>query len=267
MQAGYRQVTVAQLLSHTSGMPYAPSKEESHERFRDLSEAMKNRYQYVKNAVADKPQAKPGEKHIYSGGQVIVAHHAERLTKKPVEELYEEYVYRKLEWLGRDHVNVTSALDRVDGPWPHALEGDKVVARAPLGEYGKSRLPVGGVCCNMIDLGKVAAGHLRGAQGKDGLLKAETYKKLHADQPGWGTMSWFPSGVDWAKGPCFWHNGATGDWFCLVHILPDENYATCVATNYGGKGCDQACQTAHLELVKRIPRLKDKLPSTRGPRR
>jgi len=265
MQPDYRKVTVAQLLSHTSGMPYQPGKDESHERFKDLKDAVKNRYEYVKNALADRPVATPGTKCVYGGGQIIAAHYAEQLTKKPVEELYEEYVYKRLGWSGADHVNVTSGPDKLDGAWPHILREGKVVAAEPLGEHGKSRLPVGGVCRSMIDLGRLAADHLTVARGRDGLvLKAETYRKLHELRPpGESTMSWGRSGVDWAKGPCLWHSGATGDWFCLVHILPDEDFATCVATNYGGASCDQACQAAHLELVKRVPRLKQRLATER----
>jgi hypothetical protein len=49
----------------------------------------------------------------------------------------------------------------------------------------------------------------------------------------------------------------------MTHILPEENYAICVATNYGGKDCDQACQAAHMELVKRVHRVKEKLAAPR----
>jgi CubicO group peptidase (beta-lactamase class C family) len=267
MQADYRKATVAQLLAHTSGLPYQPSKDESHERFKDLNDAMKNRYEYVKNALADKPLSKPGTKVNYSGGAVIVAHYAERLTKKPVEELFEEHVYKPLGWAGADHLNITSGLDKVDGPWPHALKDGKLAPQPPLGEHGKSRLPVGGVCCTMTDLARWAGSHLpepknpyRGTR----LLKAETLKQLHELQPGEGTMSWVRDGADWAKGPVLWHSGATGGWFCLVHLVPEEGYATCVATNYGGKDCDQACQAAHLELVKRVSRLREKMTRNLG---
>jgi CubicO group peptidase (beta-lactamase class C family) len=67
MRAEYRKVTIPQLLSHTSGMPYQPSKSESHERFLDLSKAMDNRYAYVKNALADPPESVPGKKFLYGG--------------------------------------------------------------------------------------------------------------------------------------------------------------------------------------------------------
>jgi len=269
MRSEYRKATVAQLLSHTSGLPYSPSKEESHERFKDLNAAVNNRYEYVKNALVDPPVAKPGEKIVYSGGAVIVAHYAERLTKKPVEELFEEHVYRPLGWAGNDHVNNTSGLDKVDGPWPHVLKDGKVVPQPPLGEHGKSRLPVGGVCCSMIDLARWAGATMvpppRISMPGMRFLKPETLKQLQEYQPPGGTtMSWVRDGAEWAKGPVLWHSGATGNWFCLVHLVPDEGYATCVATNCGGEGCDQACQAAHLELVKRVQRMRDKMTTGRG---
>lgn len=262
MRPEYRKATVAQLLSHTSGLPYAPSKDESHERFKDLNDAVKNRYEYVKNALVDPPVAKPGEKFVYSGGAVIVAHYAERLTKKPVEELFEEHVYRPLGWAGTDHVTTTGGLDKVDGPWPHVLKEWKPVPQPPLGEHGKSRLPVGGVCCSMTDLARWAGSQMPAPKlpyPGTRLLTPETLKRLQEPlPPGGPTMSWVRDGAEWAKGPVLWHSGATGNWFCLVHLVPDEGYATCVATNYGGAGCDQACQAAHLELVKRIARIREK---------
>ncbi len=268
MQPEYRQATVAQLLAHTSGLPYSPSKDESHERFKDLGDAVKNRYEYVRNALADRPVGKPGEKSVYSGGAVIAAHYAERLTKKPVEELFEEHVYQPLGWAGTDHLNTTSALDKVDGPWPHTRgPNGGLVPQPPLGEHGKSRLPVGGVCCTMTELARWAGSHLpapKTVYPGTRLLKAETLKKLHELQPGQSTMSWVRDGAEWAKGPVLWHSGATGTWFCLVHLVPDEGYATCVATNYGGENCAQACQAAHLELVKRVPRLREKMTGGRG---
>ena len=60
-------------------------------------------------------------------------------------------MYTKLGWSGADHLSVTTGLDKLDGPWPHVLEGGKAVPREASGEHGKSRLPVGGVCCNMTD--------------------------------------------------------------------------------------------------------------------
>jgi CubicO group peptidase (beta-lactamase class C family) len=268
MRPEYRKATIAQLLSHTSGLPYQPSKHESDERFKDLNDGMKNRYEYVKNALVDPPVGKPGEKFVYSGGAVIVAHHAERLTKKPVEELFEEHVYQPLGWAGKDHVNNTSGLDKVDGPWPHVLKDGRPVPQPPLGEHGKSRLPVGGVCCSMTDLARWAGSNMpppRLPMPGTRLLKPETLKQLQEFQPPGGTtMSWVRGGAEWAKGPVLWHNGATGNWYCLVHLVPDEGYVTCVATNYGGEGCDQACQAAHLELVKRVPRMRDKQPTGRG---
>ncbi|HYH65554.1 MAG TPA: serine hydrolase domain-containing protein [Urbifossiella sp.] len=268
MHPDYRMATVAQLLAHTAGLPYQPTKHESHERFKDLEVAVKNRYEYVKNALADKGVAKPGEKFEYSGGAVIAAHYAERLTKKPVEELLEEHVYRPLGWAGTDHVNVTSGLDQVDGPWPHDLTDGKLIPRPPHGEHGKSRLPVGGVCCSMTDLARLLGTHLpqpKSPYPGTRLLKAETLKRLHAVQPpGSSTMSWYPSGADWTRELVLWHSGSTGGWFCLAHLVPGEGYATCVAVNANGKDCDQACQQAHLELVKRVPRLRERAAANWG---
>jgi hypothetical protein len=139
------------------------------------------------------------------------------------------------------------------------------VPQPPLGEHGKSRLPVGGVCCTMTDLARWAGANLPAPKNPypgTRLLKPETLKLLQEPQPpGETTMSWLRSGADWTKEVVLWHSGATGGWFCVVHLMPEGGYATCVATNYGGKDCDQACQAAHLELNKRVPRMREKMAS------
>jgi CubicO group peptidase (beta-lactamase class C family) len=61
MNPAYRRVTVAQLLSHSSGMPYQLNTPESLTDGRGKT-VQDKRYEYVKAAVADPPEAPPGTK-------------------------------------------------------------------------------------------------------------------------------------------------------------------------------------------------------------
>jgi hypothetical protein len=90
------------------------------------------------------------------------------------------------------------------------------------------------------------------------LLRAETFRELHAlvRPPGETTMSFIHRAAPWCRGEVLWHNGCDGTCFALVHLVPAD-YATCVATNYGGKGAEAACNELHLMLVRRIGSLKD----------
>jgi CubicO group peptidase (beta-lactamase class C family) len=267
MQPAYRKVTIRMLISHTSGLPYTPTKGESPDNFADRKEAIANRYQYVRNALADKPAASPGTKNVYSGGAIIAVSYAERKLKKPYEELMQEYVFRKLGMTTAGKFRMATPPDKLDGLWPHVDKGGRVRPIPPRVFRGLSRLSVGGVCCSITDLGKWAAAHLKGERGHSNLLKAATFKRLHAsiNPPGaQTTMSFARTGVDWAKGPILWHNGCDGTCFALIHIIPQENYATCVATNYGGKKAAPACNEVNLFLVKHVKALHKTGKPARG---
>jgi CubicO group peptidase (beta-lactamase class C family) len=62
----YRDVTVVQLLSHTSGMPYEPKTPESVTDGRART-VVGRRHEYVRAALEDPPEAPPGTKFIYGG--------------------------------------------------------------------------------------------------------------------------------------------------------------------------------------------------------
>jgi CubicO group peptidase (beta-lactamase class C family) len=61
MQPDYRKATVRMLLAHTAGLPGVPRKVESRKPTTDRKQAMANRYQYVRNALADPPLARHQE--------------------------------------------------------------------------------------------------------------------------------------------------------------------------------------------------------------
>jgi hypothetical protein len=52
-----------------------------------------------------------------------------------------------------------------------------------------------------------------------------------AHAPGWAL-----SNVDWARGTILWHSGSAGRNHALVHIVPEEGFATCMLTNIEGMG-------------------------------
>jgi CubicO group peptidase (beta-lactamase class C family) len=270
MQPGYRKATIRNLISHTSGLPYTPSKSERDGNIADVKEAIANRYLYVRNAIHDKPLARPGTRNIYSGGHIIAIGYAEKKLKKPYEELIQQYVFRKLGMTTAHKFTTATLPNKLDGPWPHIDKDGRIVAIPPRIDRGRSRLCVGAVCCSIVDLGKWAAAHLRGERGQSGLLKAATFKQLHAlikPPGGQTTMSFARTGVDWAKGDILWHNGCDGTCFAVVHIIPQENYATCMATNYGGKQADTACNELHQLIVKHVKEMRKGKPVQRRGRR
>jgi CubicO group peptidase (beta-lactamase class C family) len=263
MRPAYRKVSVVQLLAHTSGLAYQPRTPEAETDRRGATPA-ERRFEYVRAALADEPEAPPGTKFIYGGGSIVAASAAERIMKRPYEELMRAYVFDRLAMTSAGFGPMATPPDRLDGPWEHVLEEGALKPLAPdASQAAQARAPAGrNVHCSVIDLGRFAATHLQGARGRRGLLGPATFRVLQTVvQPGHHTPAWSTARVDWARGPVLWHNGTTGKNFALVHLVPEERYATCVMTNVGGEGAEAACSEVHRLVVERAKaRFLSRLP-------
>jgi CubicO group peptidase (beta-lactamase class C family) len=264
MQPAYRKVIVLQLLGHTSGLAYQPRTPEAETDRRGATTADK-RYEYVRAALADEPEATPGTKFIYGGGSIVAASCAERIMKRPYEELMQEYVFRRLGMTSAGFGPMATPPNHIDGPWEHIVENGAIKPLAPdATQVSQARAPAGrNVHCSVLDLGRFAAAHLQGARGKRSVVGPTTFRVLQTVvPPGHHTSAWSTARVDWARGTVFWHNGSTGKNYALVHIIPEENYATCVMTNIGGDRAIAACDETHRFLVEQAKaRFLSRLPS------
>lgn len=226
----YHGVTLAQLVSHTSGMPFAPSAPEA-ETDRQGPSARDRRRGYVIAALRDPPLAPPGAKSIYGGGHIIAAHYLEEAMGEPFEDLAREQVFRPL-GLATARFGSPASPGSLDGPWEHVMEGGRPKPVEPThDQLVQARSAAGrNLVMSMGDLGRFAAMHLAGARGRSTFLKSATFAFLHAPYPPLNVgMGWGLGQVGWARGRVLWHSGSTGRNFALVHILPDEGYAICVA--------------------------------------
>jgi CubicO group peptidase (beta-lactamase class C family) len=260
MQPSYRKVTVRMLLSHTSGMPGGPKKAEPRKPTPDdLGLTMAHRYQYVRNAVAGEPEAKPGEKHIYGGGSVIVVSYLERKLKKPYEELMEEHVFRPLGMTTAGKFVMVSGPDKLDGPWPHSLKDGNFVPVPLLIGKGFSRAPAGGVCLSIVDFGKWASAHLQGENGHSNVVRSTTFRELHRLHGPHATMSFGRGKPGWAGGAdVLSHGGAHVGIAASVHIVPAHNFAICVATNSDYKEIGEPLREVKEFLARRAMAMRHK---------
>jgi CubicO group peptidase (beta-lactamase class C family) len=255
MQRDYRAVTIAQLLSHIGGFPYQP---ETSERITDGRATMLTgrRYEYVKAAVEDQPAAPPGTKVIYSGGAIVVASAAERLTRQSYESLMQRLLFKPL---GMMHAGFgdTSAHGRIDGPWSHAMKDDAVTPIPPdRSQAIQTRAPVGrNVHCSVIDLARFAALHIHGAQGRSRFLRPETFRRLQtAVPPSNFAPGWAIEHPAWTKDTVLAHNGSNGQNYAVCRIVPDAGFAVCVMTNLGGDKATGACESVLDWLLARLLR-------------
>ena len=253
MQADYESVTIEQLLAHMSGMPYQPTTSEN-ETDKHGKTLQKKREGYVIAALKDKPEAKPGTKHIYGGGHILVANYVEQLMGLSYEELMKEEVFIPLK-LNTARFGPPSSPNKLDAPWEHVIDNGEIKAVAPeFNQFQQTRSPVGrNLCMSIIDLGNFAALHLRGSRGKSDYLKKETFHYLQTNvaetnySPAWATGS-----SSWAKGKILYHSGSTLKNLALCHIVSEENFAICIASNIWYDGLYDNFDKLNIEIAKRI---------------
>ena len=274
-QTIYQNITVRQLLSHTSGLPYTPTRKQA-EIDAKGDTVIERRLAYISAALADKPAAPPGSTYIYSGGGIIVASMAEKLTGKTWETLVTELLFQKLNMDTAGFGPMATPPDMLDAPWFHQVREGKITPLPPkAGQNILCRNPVGrSVHCSVIDLGRFAAFHLSGlrkASYSSSLLKPKTFRELHrvvetdetrdkSNTTGGSVSStrvtaggWLVQPTSWAKGPVYWHNGQSkGRGYAIVHIVPKQNYATCVMMNVGGNDATEAAIEINLLLVEAL---------------
>ncbi|MBU0533795.1 MAG: beta-lactamase family protein [Candidatus Omnitrophica bacterium] len=261
-QSLYHYVTVRQLLSHTSGLPYQPTMKEA-----DIdaggTTVMEQRVAYVSAALSDKQEAIPGSAYIYSGGGIIVASMEERLTGKLWESFVNELIFQKLKMNTAGFGPMATPPDLIDAPWYHQLRNGKITPLSPTGDSVYCRSPVGGIHCSVIDLGRFAAFHLLGTQAKqsEGLpITQKTLREFYTvveigkgKRKLYTTGGWRVQPTNWAKGPVYWHSGQSQSrGYAIVHIVPEQNYATCVMMNIGGDEASKAGGEINMLLVEAL---------------
>jgi D-alanyl-D-alanine carboxypeptidase len=269
MQPAYRSVTVAQLLSHTSGLPYQPHTPEGVTDSR-ADDSPGRRYEYVKAAVQDEPKVAPGTKTIYSGGAVIVASYLERKLGIPYERLMRERLFARLQ-MRRAGFGSMATEGRVDGPWEHVWQKGKFAPVAPsFAQREQARAPVGrNVYCSVIDLAQFAALHLNGAHGRSQFLSAATFQRLHTPMPGGYFAPGFAVAPDtWMGKQTLWHSGSTGRNYATCSIGVQQDFAVCVMTNAGGGPASKACDDVQFfvgDYLKALEKLSANTPPTVNP--
>jgi CubicO group peptidase (beta-lactamase class C family) len=97
----------------------------------------------------------------------------------------------------------------------------------------------GGIWMSTADLCRFGQEHMNGLNGKDGILKAETVKRLHTGEKepegeliyacGWGIES-FP-GVETFHG----HNGSNGTMRAQLCVFPKAGVVVACIVNSGGE--------------------------------
>jgi CubicO group peptidase (beta-lactamase class C family) len=258
MNPAYRKVTLEQLLAHRAGFT-----DESWPKGKNLADMYnlpgtprEQRTAYVATILAEPPVNEPGSTFLYSNRSYAVAGAmAERVANDSWEDMMRKRVFDPvgMKTCGFGAMG-TPDSKQIDQPWQHVLLTfgiHRAIAPGPRADNAPVIGPAGTVHCSVIDWGKFVTAHLRGEQGEPGILKPETFKRLHTPPFGGNYgFGWLVTDRPWAGGRALTHAGSNTQNFAIVWIAPAKDFAVLVMTNQAGGDTFNACDAAAASLIQ-----------------
>ncbi|HVU08107.1 MAG TPA: serine hydrolase domain-containing protein [Verrucomicrobiae bacterium] len=238
MDKQYETVTVEQLLTQRSGVPAEPPADAWKRAWEQKEAPTQQRYEFIQAVLAQSSAAVPGTKFIYSNqNYAIVGAMLEKISGKAWEDLITEKLFKPLR-MGSAGFGAPGTIGKVDQPWGHTKNLQPTQSDNP-----PAIAPAGRVHCSLDDLARYTIFQMEGER-KDGLLKAETIRKLHTPPPGENyACGWRVLQRGWADGRALTHNGSNNMWYLVMWLAPEKDFSVIVATNIRKddipKGCDE----------------------------
>jgi CubicO group peptidase (beta-lactamase class C family) len=236
LDPGWAPVTLADLLTHTSGAPAQLDQDGLWGRLWSWEGTPQAaRRELLATLLAHPPEAPPGERFLYSnGGYTLAGAMLETVAGVPFEELFARDLCAPL-GMASAGFGAPGTPGEVLQPFGHVLR-DGALAPVELGrgdDNPPAISPAGRAHAALRDWGRFAALHLAGARGEPLAppFGALPFATLHRPRLASYAMGWVVSAPDWCRGPLLWHNGSNTMWYCEVGLFPEEDLAVLVATN------------------------------------
>jgi CubicO group peptidase (beta-lactamase class C family) len=252
IHAGFRDVTLRQFLSHTSGMKrddqYGPAQDSA------PGTVMQKRRAWSDHLLSRAPEFTVGSWNYSNAGYVIAAAMIEARLGESWETALTTRVFAPL---GMTHSGfgapgTPGALDQPFGHWSRNQGFDPVPPGSSEADIPAAVGPAGNVHTTLADYAVFMQAHIAGARGVSGLLGADSFQTLHRPvvpnySLGWFTQSFPALGVDGVT-----HSGSTLRWFSLVWLAPTLNEGVMIATNGGGERGAAAVAALERLLGQRV---------------
>ena len=227
VRAEYRDVTLAELLSHRGGLSASPHPNEV-ARLAGVHDPAEQHLAVAGLMLALPPAAVPRRTYLYSNfSYVVAAAIIERATGRPYEALLREEVLAPLGLASAGFGAPGSGGRVIDAPWGHDGRGP-IRPDSVRADNSPFLRPAGGLHMSMADLARFGADQLLGERGRGRLLTAASYRFLHApataDRGMWGI----------GRGGEIFHDGTNLRWFALLRVIPAERLVIAIAANSAG---------------------------------
>ena len=146
---------------------------------------------------------------------------------------------------------VTAHDNRLDGPWPHQMTGEKAKPIAgPVTDNPLLMAPAGSIHAPIESWARFVGDELAGLEGHGRLLAPQSYQALFT--PSFGgdyAHGWQRVYRSHLGGYAFMHAGSNTLNFSLVWLLPKRRIAVLVATNAGSGNTFEACDAVVARLM------------------
>ena len=238
----YASVTVAELLSHESGIP--PFTEDD-----EVKGVPEDRQAFARYALTLEPIGPRGQFAYSNGGYVVVAAMAEKLSGRSWETLLRDEIFRPLR-LSTASIG-WPARRGLAQPWGHVEDGGKVVPHDPDGSYqiSAAMAPAGDLHMSVSDLGKFLRSQLIPLRGGRGILPHDIATTMHTRRLRSGLGFGVTKIGDVA--PVSTYSGSAGTFVAMIAIAPKHDTAVAVVTNEGTEKAEAAVRTVLKELLAR----------------
>lgn len=271
MNPGLKQVTLRQLLSHSSGIP------SDNQAFIDLI----GRAMALDGVNLDEMRAwmvrawrtralatPPGTRFAYANmGYILAGAMIERITGRGWEELMVVRVFMPL-GLKTAGFGPQSSLGLIDAPLGHVIRADgslKPMLAGPNGDNPPVLGPAGVVHLSILDFANWAGWNAGEGRRGPAIVRPETLRLLHTkviDTPplpnpppgtpstGGYAMGWGIVTPAWARGPLITHTGSNQINLAMIWLAPEQDFAMVMATNIGGPKADAALRAVAEALYR-----------------
>lgn len=242
MNAAFRNVTLAMLLTHRAGLAHDGTY-----YGKAGAPVVEQRLAYMDAILAKPPKYEIDTFNYSNAGYIIAGAMLERVTGKPWEDLMREKVFRPLD-MPSAGFGVAATERQADQPWGHVLKDGKFVPR--YGDNHRALGPAGTVHCNIRDYLKFAGLHASMGARPPGLLTKAICEKLHQPAKNNYAMGWAVVERDWAHGKALTHAGSNTMNYFVVWVAPEIDFALAVASNAAGDKALRALDRVAGELVR-----------------
>ncbi|NQY87970.1 MAG: beta-lactamase family protein [Colwellia sp.] len=237
----YEEVTLAELLSSTSGLRRDLPGSWGNEWKNRADSLIEQRQQWTRKMLNTRPETERG-KHLYSnGGYTIAGHMLEKVTGVAWETLVQDELFSPLNMnnTGFGPPNFDQSAAQISG---HYYSNGSWHARKPSdGVYVPFVMgPAGTINADLTSLAKYLMAHLSGARGNNNIISANSYQILHEAVDADYAMGWGAFNVEWTSGKVLTHGGSNSFWLAEWLIVPEENFAVMVIFNAAGENVSQA---------------------------